>query len=329
MSLFAAIPMIVRAQPSLPEPPSRVYGVSKKDPLPVLAPMTGGDTSEKSVTVDKNVNLSLCVTQGTVKVNGWNRNELRVFVNDGSNFSYRVLQRNAKTNDPVWLMIVGAEEKGKVAPPGECLRGGEIEIDAPVGSTINIKGRETTTTVDLVKRLNISTIGGNISARNISNGITANANQGDITVEESEGGMILDTTTGNILVFNAGPSEIGDTFRAKTNSGAISLQKVLHRQIEANSVSGSVAYNGDILSGGSYSLTTSKGSISLSLNANISCRISATYGFGNFRSEIPIDTETDNISPGPIKTIVGKLGEGGEASIKLSTNNGSIVIKKL
>ena len=308
------------AQPNYPPYPTR------EAPLR-LRPYDGAN-SERAIKVDGNINLSLCVTQGKVKVNGWNRNELRVFVQDGSKFGYKVLQTSSKTNDPVWIMVVGIESKSKNAPASECVWGGEIEIDAPVGATINIKGRETTTTIDSVKKVNVNTIGGDISLRNISNGITASANQGDITVEESQGGMILDTTTGNILVFEAGPGEIGDTFRAKTNSGSISLQKVEHRQIEVNSISGSVAYNGDILNGGSYSLSTSKGSISLLLAGTTSCRISATYGYGNFRTEIPIDIETENITEGPIKSVVGKLGKGGDASIKLSTNNGSIVIRK-
>ena len=66
----------------------------------------------------------------------------------------------------------------------------------------------------------------------------------------------------------------------------------------------------------------------MSIPATSSCRISATYGYGNFSTEIPIKIETENISPGPVKSIVGKLGGGGEALLKLTTNNGSIGIKK-
>ena len=292
-------------------------------------PMVGGDTSEKSIKVDSNVNLSLCVTQGKIKVNGWNRSEVRVFVHDGSKFGFKVLQKSMKTSDPVWIMVAGIEPKmGKFSAPGECIWGGEIEIDVPINATINIKGQETTTTIDSVKKVSVRTIGGDITLRNITGGITASAGQGDVTVEESEGAMILESTTGNILVFDAGPGEIGDMFRAKTNSGSISLQQLQYRQIEVGSISGSVAFSGEILNGGSYSLSTSKGSIRMSIPAASSCQISATYGYGNFSTEIPVKIETENISQGPVKSIVGKLGNGGEASLKLTTNNGSIGIKK-
>src|SRR5947199_2192587 len=39
-----------------------------------------GDTTEKSISVVDNVNFSMCVRQGTLQINGWKRNEVRVFI---------------------------------------------------------------------------------------------------------------------------------------------------------------------------------------------------------------------------------------------------------
>lgn len=320
--------------PPIPEAavvaPARPGMADRSDaPGPVL-PMPGdfSDTSEKRIKVDKAVNLSLCVTEGNVKVNGWDRDEIRVFVEDGSKFGFKVLQKSPKTSDPVWIMVTGVESKKPNAAPTECIWGGGIEIDVPVNATVNIKGQETTTSIDRVRRVNIKTIGGDINLRNISDGVTAFAGQGDITVEESAGAMILDSTTGNILVFEAGPSEIGDVFKAKSNSGSISLQVLEHRQVEVNSISGSVTYNGQILSGGSYSMSTSKGSIRMSLPVATSCKLFASYGYGTFSSEIPFKIITENITEGPIKIVVGTLGKGGDATVRVNSNNGSISIKK-
>lgn len=309
--------------PPKPERPAR----SAMEP-PTPGRYFGGDTSEKSIIVDSGVNLSLCVTQGTVKVNGWNRSEVRVFVQDGSKFGFKVQLKSPKTGAPALMMVTGIETKNKYASPTLCLWGGEIEIDVPVNATVTIKGQEITTKIDTVKRVEVKTVGGDISLRNIANGITAYAGQGDITVDESEGAMILNSTTGNILVFEAGPSEIGDVFKANTNSGEISLQRLGYRQMEVTSISGSVAFTGEVLSGGSYSMSTSKGSIRLAIPQTTSCVVTASYGYGSFNSDIPIKILTENKSEGPIKSIVGELGKGGDATIKLSTNNGSIGIKK-
>lgn len=298
--------------PSLPKPPAP----------PEL-------TSERSIKVDPNVNVWLpCVSRGSVKVTGWDRSEVRVFVDGGNKFSFTVQEKSAKTGEPVWIKVAGIPERPRYGPSSECIWGRDIEIDVPLNASVNIRGQEIISRIDSVRKAEIKVVGGNISLRNIANGVGAYAGQGDITVESSEGSVSLESTTGNILVFEAGPSEIGDMFRAKTNSGSISLQSVGHRQMDVSSISGSVSFSGDIRTGGSYNLRTLRGSIRMSIPETSSSRISATYGQGMFRSELPIDISTENVSPGPVKIIVGTLGTGGDSFIKLSSNNGGIFILK-
>jgi hypothetical protein len=286
--------------------------------------MPTGETMERSLVVDKDVNISLCVTQGNLRINGWNRNEVRVYVQDGAKFGFKVLEKN-RQNSPVWVMITGVEpDKGK-SP--ECIWGEDIEIDVPANAVINLKGQETKVNIDTVRKATVKMIGGDITIHNVSAGVTAFTGQGDVTVEESQGAISLETTTGNILVFEAGPSEIGDIAKVKTNSGLISLQKLRHRQIEAGSISGSIAYNGEILNGGTYSLSTSNGSIRLVLPQTTNCSVSALYGYGSFNSEIPIKIITENIAENSVKIINGLIGKA-DATLKLTTNNGSIAIKK-
>lgn len=300
-----------------------------KEPLSVEAIMRfGGETTERSIMVSDKINLSMCVTQGRVKVNGWKRNEMRVLIKDGSKFGFKILQKNTKTHEPEWIMITSIQTPGKYISSGECVWGSDIEIDLPINASVNIKGQDITTSIDSVRKVGIRSIGGDISVRNVSDGVAADSGQGDIMVDASGGPMSLDSTRGNIVVNDAAPSDFGDVFKAKTNGGAISLQNIEHRQVEGSSISGSVVYTGSLLNGGSYSFSTSNGSIRLALPTTTSCKFWATYGFGNFVSDIPLDKETENLMEGPIKSIQGKMGSGGEALLKLTTNNGSIQIKK-
>ncbi len=326
-AVFSALPATAqRTEP--PEPPSKA-DVKVHAPKAVMW-TEDGYTSEKALAVDSNVNISICVTSGNLKINGWNRNELRVYVKNGSRFGFKVQETQPKTGTPVWVMLNAlAATPGKMAPQGECIWGDEIEIDAPRGSVLSIKGKETSSTIDSVKKVNIRMIGGDLGLRNIANGITASAGQGDITVEESTGPMTLESTTGNIVVFGAGPSEVGDILKAKTNGGAVSLERVTYRQIDVNSISGSVAYTGDLINGGTYGFGTSNGSIRLTLPASTKSFVIASYGFGMFSSDIPVKTITENITPGPVKSINGTINGGGGAELRLTTNNGSIAIKKL
>lgn len=316
------------SQDSRPPSPGVVW--SGPSGHPPIAPVIAGGDSERSMKVDPGLNLKLCVTQGNVKINGWNRSELRVFVQDGSKFNFKVLQTDQRTQDPVWVAVVGIEGKSKFPAQTDCISGGDIEIDVPLNSTVNFKGEETTTTIDTLRKVDVRTSGGDISLRNVSGGVLAKTFEGNLSAEQCKGAMSLDATAGNIVVFDAGPSEIGDIFSAKTTSGAISLQNLSYRQIEANSISGSVAFSGEILSGGTYNLTTSIGSIRILIPQNSACTVSATYGYGRFNSDLPFKLLTETISEGNVKNIVGAFGaDGGNSTLKLTTSNGSISIRKL
>ena len=321
-AIFSSLSVFAYTQPPAPRPSPVV---------PKRHPRHGnGETSEKSIAVAENVAFTMCVTRGNLKVNGWNRNEVRIFVKDGAKIGISVLQKDARTQNPVWIKVVGLQSIKPGNPgPSECIWGDNIEIDLPLKASVNIIGQETDTSIDTVKRANVKTNGGDISLRNVADGITARTWRGGVTVENSKGEIALESTTGNILVFEAEPSGIGDVFKAKTNSGVISLQHVAHRQIDVNSISGSVHFNGEILSGGTYGFSTSNGSIKLSIPQNSSCRFAASYGFGNFDSEIPMKILTEEVHSGPVKSIVGIFGNGrGDATLKLTTHSGSIAVKK-
>lgn len=327
--LLSFFPGPALSQTRVPLPP----GTIRVQPLPelpvaALSMPPGNDTSERSIKVDPAVKLTLCVSQGRLRINGWKRNEVRVYVQNGNEFSFNVRAKNETTSDPNWITIMGVATRGKYAVAADCISGEDIEIDVPMGAVVAVKGREFATSIDSVRKVEITNIGGGISLRNIAAGINATAGRGDLTVENSTGPIYLGTTTGNIVVFEASPGEIGDLFKAKTNGGTISIQSVQHRQLEVGSVSGSVLYDGKIRSGGSYSIHTNKGSIRMLIPGDSSCQLQATFGAGNFSSELNIRLETENLSEGPIKTIVGRLGSGNEASVRLTTHSGSINIKK-
>jgi hypothetical protein len=320
-----------------PAPTGELPGKSKiKDKEPKTPKMYGlppqiefgeGVTSERSIMVDPKVTLDLCVTQGTISVNGWSRNEVRVFIKDGSRFDFKIREKS-REGAPALMSLIGIRKlpSGATAPSA-CIVGDEIELDVPENTSFTLKGHETTTAVDTLRNVDITTAGGDVSVRNVSHGVRAKTFEGDLVVENSEGQISLETTSGNVIVSGAASVEVSDSFWAKTTSGMISLQKLGFRRAEVNSVSGSVAFIGELLSGGSFSFTTTNGAVRLTIPSSTSCRINATYAFGNFKSDLPIKIETENIQPGSVKTIVGKIGDG-DCTLRVTTSNGAIAIKK-
>ena len=326
-SVIAKSPAPIAAPEFAPPPESEI---KIKGPKAKFAPPEmhfGGETYEKSIAVDPRTAVSLCVTQGDVKVNGWSRNEVRVFVREGSRIGFTVQQKSPKSGLPAWIKVAGYEP-GKPGASKECIWGERIEIDAPMNAAVSLEGKEINTNIDSIRKAVVRNVGGNISISNISEGVNALTGEGDVDIENSEGQITLITTTGNIIGFELGPAQVGDTFRARTSSGNISLQNLEHREINVNSVSGSVLFNGELLSGGIYNIGTSNGTLSLSIPQNSPCFLIATFVEGNFASEVPIKLAQEDVAPGPIKTIKGMLGQG-DCKLNLTNASGQIRLRKL
>lgn len=290
-----------------PEKPSQYYGRG---------------TTEKALAVDPNVNIQLpCVTDARVTVNGWQRDEIRVFVRNGTTVSFKVHEKDPKSGKPVWV-VVGKQAAGTAAD-SDCLSGERIDIEVPAKASLQISGRETEMRVDSIRKVEIKNLGGNVALRHVSGGIYAETFEGDVTVENSSGQISLKTSTGNILAFEVSPGQVGDLFRAGTSNGSITLQKVDHRQIEAKSITGSVLFNGKFLPGGIYGFKTQNGAIKLVIPSESSCKVSAWYGFGAIKSEIPMKIETENITEGG-KSLKAKMGDG-LATVNLSGRKIDIV----
>jgi len=288
----------------------------------------GSDTiAEKAINVDAKVNISLCVSEGNLKITGWDRNEIRAFIGNGTKVGFKVQQKSRQNNNPVWVMITGsAPTDAKGTGSEECLSGEEIELDVPRGATVNVKGSTGETRIEAVRKAEVKYISGDIILNNIEEGIKALTYQGEVTVGSSGGGIALETSNGNIVAFDVSPSEIGDIFKAKTSGGGITLQQIEHRQTEINSTSGSIKFVGGFQTGGQYDFRTQNGTISLVIPEKSSCKIIALYGYGKFDSAIKLNILTeDNISRA--QRIVALMGSG-DANVNLTTSSGAIRIKK-
>jgi hypothetical protein len=310
-------------KPPKSEPPPK--SERPRDPEPPERPAERNGFNEKALAVDPNVNIELtCVTGARVTVNGWQRNEIRIFVRNGSKVGFKIHEKNPKSGKPIWVLVRSLS----AGPSGsECISGERIDIEVPSGANLKMKGREIETRIDSVKKVEIASLSGSITLRNILGGISAETYQGNVTVENSNGQIELKASDGNIVAFGVTPGQVGDVFSAQTQNGLITLQKVDHRQIKANSYSGDLVFNGKFLPGGIYNFKTTEGSMRLVIPLKSSCRVTAWYGFGSINSQIPIKTITQDKSPGG-RRLVASIGEGDDANVNLTTNRGRITIVK-
>lgn len=287
---------------------------------------------ERSIEVDSEVNIGFCVSDGNLKINGWDRDEIRVFINQGSNIGFKILNKNEDGN-PTRMTILGSDPmKDKGRPINQCLSGDVIEMDVPKGTNLTrLEGREgrvAVTIESISKAKGIIINGGDIRLREIEDGISAKTFEGNITVEGSSGPISLDATNGSILVYNVQPIEDGDALKVKTNSGQIVLQSAIHSVIDASSITGSIRFTGEIQSDGQYIFKNTNGQILLGIPIETSCMIQVISQKNKFSYEVPLKILTqDNNSP-TIQRITGQMGEG-EANINIENQNGLIRIRKI
>lgn len=328
IGLSSSLTVSAQKPVSAPTPIKPRGGVYVPPPgFPTYPAREQAQTSEKFIVVDPNVNIKLCVSEGSIRVNGWERDEVRVFVRDGRMPGFKILEKSGASGKANWLMITNKPAEGvRPGPLPECLAGREIEIDVPVKTSLTLTGRVVPTQIDSINKVSIKINDGDIELRNIKGGINATTYQGNVQVDGSGGSIMLETASGNVLAFGVTPGQIGDLFKAKTNGGNISLQQIDHRQIEASTISGSLSFNGTFLSGGLYNFKTSNGAIRMNIPLKSSVTIKASYGFGQFVTEIPVKyTYHNNTDAG--KNFQGLIGSG-DANINLTTNTGAISIKK-
>ncbi|MGI8470397.1 MAG: DUF4097 family beta strand repeat-containing protein [Pyrinomonadaceae bacterium] len=310
-------PKIVIAPPRPPSKPRQAHKtVRNESEIP----------AEKFIVVDTKVNISLCVSEGNVKINGWQRDEIRAFVSGGSDAGFSVRDKNNQTGKPNLITVLGFDPSKKTETGlDECLSGDSIELDVPRGASVDITGRENDISISSVNKVTVKNDDGNILLNDIAQGIEARTYQGDITVEKSSGAMTLINTNGNIVALDTAANDVGDVLRARTSSGGISLQQVAQKQIEANSNTGSIRFDGAFASGGQYAFGTTNGAINLLIPAASSFKIEAFYS-GAFQSEIPLKIVTEDVMP-QIKKLNAIIGAG-DANLSLKNISGAIRIRK-
>lgn len=285
---------------------------------------------EKFIEVDSNVNISLCVSEGNLKINGWDRNEIRVFVNRGSGAGFRPYGKNDDGN-PTRVTVLGYDPK-KDKEVRQCLSGDEIELDVPSDAyltTLNGQKRVSVTIESIAKVVKVENNAGNVQLREVRDGIgLVKTYEGNITVEDSSGPISLETTNGSIFVYNVEPTEDGDALKVKTNSGQIVLQSTVHSITEVRAITGSIRFTGEIQTDGQYVFKNTSGMIQLGIPKDSSCMIQVLSQKNKFSYTVPLSVETETLYAPSWQKVIGRMGDG-EATISLTSDNGAIIIKKI
>jgi DUF4097 and DUF4098 domain-containing protein YvlB len=234
--------------------------------------------------------------------------------------------------------------------PGECGRSGDIELDVPRGSSVQLKGRSGDIDVTGVAYIRADTFSGSIELRDITRLAEVVTANGDIALTRARGRARLRTISGLIEVHDAGPEEAGDDLWAKTTSGDITLTEVRHAHVEAAAAGGSVSLDGALAHGGFYDLKTSNGDVTVTLPTDSSFFVNAkVFSGGDIVTDFPIRLMADPaaivagggtdkpkhdkpkgnvvLTGGNLTGVYGRQ-EKGDATLTLASFSGSVRLRK-
>lgn len=199
----------------------------------------------KSLKVNKGGKLDININSGTINLTPWEKNEVFVKIDN--------LDKEEIKNIDVYLEGNNVFVKYN----SEWGWGEEIDLYISFPSQFSVEAKSTGGDIsvkgNVVGNIELNTMGGDISLKNVKGKVKVSTQGGDLSVGNIEGGLMLSTMGGDINIGEV----IGETARVNTMGGDIKVAKAMSG-IEA------VTYGGEIdvkVLGGDSQLKTMGGSI--------------------------------------------------------------------
>ena len=139
---------------------------------------------------------------------------------------------------------------------------------------------------------------------------------GHIEVYGMQQSGVVRTSNGKIVLH-----KVSGDFNIVTSNGDVTITNAIG-SFDVESSNGQIKFDGELASGGSNKMTTSNGSVEITLRGTPSVKLDGSTSNGSIDTEYPILTST----PGDKHRLVGIIGSG-EAELVVKTSNGSVVIR--
>ena len=235
-----------------------------------------GQKIDRSMPVDSQAVVTLCVASGTLKVRGWEKNEIHVRSLDASRIEFRRIDKAKDMSTPAHRVDVMVLDKTSVANPrSDCQAIASVEMDVPAGATVQVQTRDGDITIAGVAGAYAGSQNGDIEIERVTKLVEAGSLGGSIFLKDSSGRVHLSSAGGVVEVMNVRPVTVEDTFEVGTVSGDIQLNRVSNPKVTVKTVNGTVTMTGPLAKSGSYGFTNMAGDVILAMPDDASFRLNA------------------------------------------------------
>ncbi|HEX4933968.1 MAG TPA: DUF4097 family beta strand repeat-containing protein, partial [Gemmatimonadaceae bacterium] len=191
--------------------------------------------------------VEIDVRTGEVIVTGWSRNEVRV----------------RGTSERGQIRVEASPSRIEIGARAVRGRAGDtqVEVNVPEGTRLRIAGHSADVSVRGVKgEVDVATMNGDVVIDDASSRVNFESMSGDVQISRVQGDLRGEAMSGEI-----GITDVSGEVDVETVSGDLTLHDVRSRYVRAETVSGSVEFDGRTESGGRYDFASHSGDVRLLL----------------------------------------------------------------
>ena len=239
---------------------------------------------ERSMPVDPTATITVCVMSGTIEVQGWDKNEVRVRSAEAGVIDFRRIDR-AKEKDkdkekvletPATRVDVMVMDKSdKTGKKGDCQAVADVAVEVPHGATVQVQTRDGDIHIVGVAAAYAGSQNGDIAIEGATRLVEAGSVGGSIFLRDSAGRVNLSSAGGAVEAANVKGTSTDDTFEVATVSGDVLLDDISNPKLVVKTVNGGVTMTGALARAGQYGFTTLSGDVTLALPTDASFKIVA------------------------------------------------------
>jgi len=234
-----------------------------------------GEKIDRTMTVDPQAIVTLCVASGTLKVRGWDKDELHVRSLDAAQIEFKRIDKTKDPGKPAGRIDVMVMDRSAANPRLDCQALASVEMDVPAGATVQVQTRDGDITITGIAGAYAGSQNGDIMIDHATKLVEAGSVGGSIYLKDSSGRVNLSSAGGVVEVMNVRPLDDEDTFEVGTVSGDIQLTRVSNPKVTAKTVNGTVTMTGPLAKAGFYSFQNTTGDVVLGMPQDASFRLSA------------------------------------------------------
>jgi DUF4097 and DUF4098 domain-containing protein YvlB len=219
---------------------------------------------------------------GTIAVQGWDKNEVRVRSAEAGVLDFRRIDKaKEKPKDKVLetpatrVDIMVMDKSDKTGKKGDCQAVADVEVEVPHGATVQVQTRDGDIHIAGVAAAYAGSQNGDIAIEGATRLVEAGSVGGSILLRNSAGRVNLSSAGGAVEAANVKGTSTDDNFEVATVSGDVLLDNISNPKLVVKTVNGGVTMTGALARAGQYGFTTLSGDVTLALPIDASFKIVA------------------------------------------------------